>query len=184
MGKILRVDLKEKKLWDESIDEEFARKYIGGVGIATKLLYDEVPKGADPLGPENKLIFMTGPLTGTTSPSASRYSVVARSPLTRLWGHANSGGSFGPMLKRSGYDGIIFECISPEPVYLTIDDGKPHEKGAIWSDSYLISPAVQAAFDSFWANRPAPDGVGIQDHYAAMWAHVAARFADNETVIA
>jgi len=71
MGKILRVDLKEKRLWDESIDEEFARKYIGGVGFATKILYDEVPKGADPLGPENKLIFMTGPLTGTTSPSAA-----------------------------------------------------------------------------------------------------------------
>ena len=124
MGKILRVDLTEKRLWDESIDEEFARKYIGGVGFATKILYDEVPKGADPLGAENKLIFMTGPLTGTTSPSASRYSVVARSPLTGLWGQANSGGSFGPMLKRSGYDGIVFEGISPEPVYLSIDNGK------------------------------------------------------------
>ena len=73
--------------------------------------------------PENKLIFMAGLLTGTASPSASRYSVVARSPLTGIWGHANSGGEFGAALKRSGYDGIIFVGVSPSPVYLRIVDG-------------------------------------------------------------
>jgi aldehyde:ferredoxin oxidoreductase len=87
MGKILRVDLNTKKVWDEPIDKDMARKFLGGAGLATKYLYDETPKGMDPLGKDNPLIFMTGPLTGTTSPSAARYSVVAKSPQTGIWGH-------------------------------------------------------------------------------------------------
>ena len=130
MGKILRVDLPSGKISEEVLREDLARKYVGGVGIATKYLYDEVPKGADPLGPENRLIFMAGPLAGTASASASRYSAVAKSPLTGIWGHANSGGTFGPALKRSGFDGIIFQGISPEPVYLTIADGKAELRDA------------------------------------------------------
>ncbi|MGD8986184.1 MAG: aldehyde ferredoxin oxidoreductase family protein, partial [Desulfobacteraceae bacterium] len=124
MGKILRVNLTEANISEEDIPEDWAEKYMGGAGLATKYLYEELGKGIDPLGSENLLIFMTGPLTGTASASASRYSVVAKSPLTGIWGHANSGGSFGPALKRSGYDGIIFQGISPEPVYLKIEDGK------------------------------------------------------------
>lgn len=130
IGKILRVDLSEGKISEEEIGEDLARRYIGGVGIATKYLYDEVPKGADPLGPENLLIFMTGPLTGTASASASRYSAVTKSPLTGIWGQGNSGGSFGPALKRSGYDGIIFQGISSKPVYLKIEDGKAELRDA------------------------------------------------------
>ena len=84
MGKILRVDLTRGNLTEEKLLEDVARKYLGGEGIATRYLYDEVPKGADPLGPENNLIFFTGPLTGTTSPSSSRYSVVTKSPLTGI----------------------------------------------------------------------------------------------------
>jgi len=124
MGKILRVDLPQGKITVEPTRDDWAQQFLGGAGLATKYLYEEVPQGADPLGPANKLIFMTGPLTGTSSPSASRYSVVARSPLTGIWGHANSGGTFGPALKRSGFDGIIFEGISPKPVFLKIIDGQ------------------------------------------------------------
>ena len=69
------------------------------------------------------------------------------------------------------------------PEWATLDEGKPHLKGAVWSDSYLISSAVHAAFDNFWANAPAPDGIGIQDHYAAAWKHVAERFKNNPTII-
>jgi endoglycosylceramidase len=69
------------------------------------------------------------------------------------------------------------------PGWATITDSLPHATGAIWSDSYLISPAVQRAFDHFWANTPAPDGIGIQDHYAALWRHIAERFAGNPAVI-
>jgi aldehyde:ferredoxin oxidoreductase len=134
MGKLLRVNLSEGEIFTQDIHPGWARKFIGGAGLATKYLYEEVPKGADPLGPENKLIFMTGPLTGTSSGSASRYSVVAKSPLTGIWGQANSGGSFGPALKRSGYDGIIFEGISPHPVYLKIKDGAAElcKAGHLW----------------------------------------------------
>jgi len=124
MGKILRIDLTTGTINEEEIRTDWARKYIGGAGLATKYLYEEVPPDVDPLGANNKLIFMTGPLTGTISASASRYSVVAISPLTGIWGHANSGGSFGPALKKAGFDGIIFEGVSPRPVFLKILDGK------------------------------------------------------------
>ncbi|MFC2031002.1 aldehyde ferredoxin oxidoreductase family protein [Chloroflexota bacterium] len=130
MGRILRVNLTEGKIAEERIREGWAREFVGGAGLATKYLYEEVPQGVDALGPENALIFMTGPLTGTASASASRYSVVARSPLTGIWGHANSGGSFGPALKRSGYDGLIFEGASSEPVFLKIVDGQAELQSA------------------------------------------------------
>jgi len=125
MGKILRIDLTAGTISEESLRMDWAEKFIGGAGLATRYLYDEVPQGVDALGADNKLIFMTGPLTGTASASAARYSVVAKSPLTGIWGHGNSGGSFGPALKRSGYDGIIFEGVSPQPVYLKIIDDQP-----------------------------------------------------------
>ncbi len=124
MGKVLRVNLTKGEVLEEALREDWARQFLGGAGLATKYLYEEVPKGADPYGLENHLIFMTGPLTGTSSASASRYSVVSKSPLTGIWGHANSGGTFGPVLKKSGFDGIIFEGISPQPVYLEIIDGR------------------------------------------------------------
>jgi aldehyde:ferredoxin oxidoreductase len=130
MGKILRVKLSEGKVVEEDLRDDWARRFIGGAGLATKYLYDEMASGVDPLGPDNKLVFMTGPLTGTTSASAGRYSVVAKSPLTGIWGHGNSGGSFGPALKRSGYDGIVVEGVSDEPVYLKVVDGQAELRGA------------------------------------------------------
>jgi aldehyde:ferredoxin oxidoreductase len=134
MGRILRVDLTHGTVAAEPLRDDWARQFLGGAGLATRYLYDEVPRGADPLGPANKLIFMTGPLTGTASASASRYSVVAKSPLTGIWGQANSGGTFGPALKRSGYDGLIFEGISPSPVFLRIIDGEAElcDAGPVW----------------------------------------------------
>ena len=124
MGQILRVDLTKGEMSKESLKEDDCRMFLGGSGLATKYLFDEVPRSADPLGPDNELIFMTGPLTGTESPSAGRYCVVTKSPLTGFWGEGNSGGSWGVYLKNSGFDGIIFEGISSVPVYLVIDDGK------------------------------------------------------------
>ncbi|MFC2046173.1 aldehyde ferredoxin oxidoreductase family protein [Chloroflexota bacterium] len=148
MGKILRVNLSEGKISQEDTRQDWVEEFIGGSGLATKYLYEEVPKGADPLGPENTLIFMTGLLTGTASASASRYSVVAKSPLTGIWGHANSGGSFGPALKRSGFDGIIFEGISRDPVYLKIIDGQAElcAAGHLWGKTVPeTEDSVQAA---------------------------------------
>jgi len=134
MGKILRVNLSTSKITEEFPDTSTLKKFLGGSGLATKYLLDEVKKGIDPLGPENKLIFMTGPLTGTTSPSGGRYTVVAKSPLTGFWGQANSAGYWGVIFKRSGFDGAIFEGISPKPVYLVTDNGKAELKDAkdVW----------------------------------------------------
>jgi len=122
MGKILRVNLEEGTILKEAIPEELAKKYLGGRGLASKYLFDENKPGIDSLGPENKLIFFAGLVTGTASPSASRYSVVTKSPLTNIWAQSSSGGRWGVDLKQSGYDGIIFEGISEKPVYLVIDD--------------------------------------------------------------
>jgi aldehyde:ferredoxin oxidoreductase len=130
MGRILRVDLTSGKISQQPLREEDCRMFLGGSGLATKYLFDEVPRGADPLGPDNELIFMTGPLTGTESPSAGRYCVVTKSPLTGFWGEANSGGSWGVYLKNSGFDGVIFRGISPRPVYLAIEDGKAELRDA------------------------------------------------------
>ena len=122
-GKLLRVDLTAGTIGEEDIPEKLLREYLGARGLATRYLYDEVPTGADPLGPDNALIFFTGLLTGTISPSASRYSVVAKSPLTGIWAQGSSGGRWGVDLKRAGYDGLIFTGKSENPVYLQIDDG-------------------------------------------------------------
>lgn len=137
MGRILRVNLTEGKISEEEIPEETARKFLGGRGIASKYLFDELEPGIDPLGPGNKLIFMSGLLSGTASPSAGRYSVVAKSPLTNIWAQSNSGGRWGVDLKHTGFDGIIFEGTSEKPVYLVIDDGKAElgDASNLWGKS-------------------------------------------------
>jgi len=107
MGKILWADLSRGELKDEVLDEKLCREFIGGYGIGARLIYSRQKPGVDPLGPENILGFMTGPLTGTDAPFGSRYTVVGKSPLTGGWGDANSGGDWGPWLKFAGYDGVF-----------------------------------------------------------------------------
>jgi aldehyde:ferredoxin oxidoreductase len=124
IGQILHVNLTSGAISTENLNPQWARQTLGGAGLATRYLLELTSPGIDPLGAENVLIFMTGALTGTPSASASRYSVVAKSPQTGYWGQSNSGGYFGPALKWSGFDGVIFEGVSPEPVYLLILDGK------------------------------------------------------------
>jgi len=121
-GKLLRVNLTEGTISREDLNMENARKYLGGRGLGTKIFMDEVDPKVDPFSAENKLIFMTGPLTGTFASSAGRYEVIAKAPLTGTIGASNSGGHFGPELKYAGYDGIIFEGESDKPVYLYIND--------------------------------------------------------------
>ena len=130
MNRILRVILTTAKLKTEPVPEAWKKNYIGGNGFAARILYDELERGIDPLGPGNKLIFMTGPLTGTLCPASGRYAVYAKSPLTGVWGEAHSGGHFGPEMKFAGFDGVVFEGKSEKPVYLFIDDGKPELRDA------------------------------------------------------
>ena len=143
-GKILRVNLSNSAITEESIPKEWSSKFLGGRGLAMRYLIEETPKGADPLGPENVLIFMTGLLTGLASPTASKHSVVAKSPLTGIIGHSIAGGAWATKLKRSGFDGIIFQGISSKPVYLVIDDGgvEIRDAGHLWGKNVMETTAA------------------------------------------
>ncbi|MEE8390240.1 MAG: aldehyde ferredoxin oxidoreductase family protein [Anaerolineae bacterium] len=148
IGKILRVDLDTQRLWDEPLNEEYARAFVGGSGLAARYVYDVVDGDTDPLGPDNPLVFMTGPLVGTAMPSAGRCSVCALSPLTRIWGESNTGGFFGPELRFAGYDGIIVTGRADEPVWLSIVEGQAelHDAADLWgSDSYETQKYVREA---------------------------------------
>jgi aldehyde:ferredoxin oxidoreductase len=125
MGKLLNVDLSGAKFTEERLDESLCRDYIGGYGLGARLLYDRIPAGADPMGPQNILGLLTGPLTGTPAIIGSRFVAVGKSPKTAGgWGDANCGGFFGPHLKFAGFDGVLFSGISAKPVYVLIDEGK------------------------------------------------------------
>jgi len=136
-GRILRVNLAESKVSQEEIPESLFDKFLTGAGLATHYLYHEVPKGAEPLGPENELILMTGALTGTTAPSTGRFNWVFKSPLTGVWGQSNSAGFWGVDFKKTGFDGIIFQGVSPKPVYLVIEEDKAELRDAkhLWGKS-------------------------------------------------
>lgn len=129
-GKILRINLSDRTVKNEELDLKTARKFIGGRGLGTKIMMDEVDPGVEPLSPENKLIFITGPLTGTSTPTGGRYMVVTKSPLTGTVACSNSGGYWGAELKFAGYDAIIFEGKASSPVYLNIADDKVEIKDA------------------------------------------------------
>ena len=133
MGKILMVDLTSREIHEEIISDEVYRKYLSGAGLAAHILYNRIPPGADPLGPDNSLGFMSGLLTGTGALFAGRWMVAGKSPLTGGWGDANCGGNFSPAIKRCGYDGIFFSGISENPVYLYINKGEVQIRDA----SYL-----------------------------------------------
>jgi aldehyde:ferredoxin oxidoreductase len=117
------VDLNSCELVPEALPEGFYRTYFGGYGAGARLLFDRIPKGADPLGPANVIGFMPGLLSGTPF-FGSRFQVVGKSPKTGGWGDANGGGDFGPWLKNAGWDGVLVSGISDKPVYVLIDDDK------------------------------------------------------------
>ncbi|MBW1823637.1 MAG: aldehyde ferredoxin oxidoreductase family protein [Deltaproteobacteria bacterium] len=121
-GKLLRVNLTSGKVKEEPLKEEWAEKYLGGAGIASRILYDELKPGIDPLGPKNKTLIMTGPVNGTIIPTASRVGAYCKSPLTGSFFHGTAGGHIGAELKYAGWDGIIIEGRASVPVYLWIDD--------------------------------------------------------------
>ena len=121
--KILRVNLTKGTCTDEPLNMEWAMKYLGQRGLATKYLCEEINPRVNPLSPQNKLIMATGPLTGTCASTAGRYSVITKGALTGAIACSNSGGFFGNEMKNAGYDMIIFEGRAPKPVYLLVRDG-------------------------------------------------------------
>ncbi len=146
MGKLLVVDLTSGQIATVPLNEQYARLFVGGAGLACRYLYDQVDRDTDPLGPQNPLLFMTGPLVGTMAPSCGRHVVCARSPQTGLWAESNSGGRFGPYLRFSGYDGVLFTGKAPYPTYLSIWNGKAELRDArgIWGkDTYETQAAIR-----------------------------------------
>ncbi len=134
MGKLLFVNLSTGEIQIETPAESLYRDYVGGYGIGARILYSRLKPGVDPLGPDNILGFLTGPLTGTPATFAARWTVVGKSPLTGGWGDSNAGGHFAPYFKFAGYDGVFFTGVSAKPVYLFIDNGQAELKdaGFLW----------------------------------------------------
>ena len=136
-GTVLRINLSNGSVAKEPLDRHLARAYIGGRGLATKILYDEIDPTLDPLGPANKLILATGPLTGTNAPTGGRYMVVTKSPLTGAIACSNSGGYVGAEMKYAGYDLVIVEGKASHPVYLWVHNDRVEIRDAaqVWGQS-------------------------------------------------
>lgn len=130
IGKMLFVDLTKGTTETQELTEGLAKNFIGGYGIGARVLYDRMKGGVDPLGPDNILGFVTGPLTGTGAMFSGRYMIVHKSPVTGGWNDANSGGFFGPELKKAGFDAVFFSGAAKKPVYLWVQDGKAEIRDA------------------------------------------------------
>lgn len=134
MGKMLRVDLTTGDITTRPVGSEYTDLFIGGRGVASRLLYEEVPPDVDPFDPENRLIFCPGALHGTGAPAASRTTVATRSPLTYLHGDGHSGATWGGELKRAGYDVLVIKGRAENPVYLYIENDRVElrDAGPYW----------------------------------------------------
>lgn len=149
-GKILKIYLSNSNIEVKKLDEETLKRYIGGSGLAARIVYDTTLFQTPALSPENPLVFMTGPFTGTKVPTSGRHSIAAKSPLTGIWGESDVGGSWGFSLKNAGYDGIIFTGISERPVYVWIHNDKVELRDAsfLWGmDTYKLETILKAETD-------------------------------------
>ncbi len=149
-GKILRVDLSAGTVKSEPLNMDWAHAYLGSRGLGSKYLVSEVDPKVDPLSPDNKIIWATGPLTGTMASTGGRYTVITKSPLTGAIACSNSGGYWGAELKMAGWDMVIFEGKSPTPVYLYINDDVAELRDAahlwgksVWETEPLIKKSLQ-----------------------------------------
>ncbi len=146
--RLLRVNLTDLSSAIEPLNEEWAQSYLGQRGLGTKYLFEEIEPGVDPLAPGNKLIFATGPLTGTMASTGGRYSVITKGALTNAIACSNSGGQFGAELKFAGYDLLIVEGRAREPVYLYIENDKVQllPAGHLWGRTvWETEPAIKHA---------------------------------------
>ncbi|MBP7519175.1 MAG: aldehyde ferredoxin oxidoreductase family protein [Leptothrix sp. (in: Bacteria)] len=143
-GKILRVNLTAGTVTTEALRMDWAKLYLGSRGLATKYLVEEIDPKVDPLSNDNKIIWATGPLTGTMASTGGRYTVVTKGPLTGAIACSNSGGYWGAELKTAGWDMVIFEGASPKPVYLSIEDDKVELRDAahLWGKSVWETEAI------------------------------------------
>ncbi len=147
-GRFLRVDLTEGRCSPFTVENDRLRKFIGGSSLGAKLFLDGYPLDADPLAPESPLMVMTGPMVGSGFPGTSRFAVCAKSPLTGIWGESACGGTFGPELKKAGYDGIVITGRAEKPVVLSIVEGeaKLTDASGLWGrDIYETTDLLKEA---------------------------------------
>ncbi len=147
MNRIVEVNLSDRKIEVVKLEDELNKKFLGGSGLGAKILWDSKAYQSDPLSDSNTLVFMTGPFANTPALLSGRHAVVSRSPLTGIFGEADSGGTWGPMLKRAGYDGIIVRGKTDRPVYLWVsEDGVEIRKaGQLWGkDTFDTEAALRS----------------------------------------
>jgi aldehyde:ferredoxin oxidoreductase len=146
MQPILKINLTSGEIGAFDIPQDWANQFLGGASLAARLLYDRLTPEVDPFAPEAPLMFLNGPLSGTSGPATGRFVICARSPATRLWGESNIGGFWGPELRMAGYDGLWIEGQAQEPVYLSIQDRKVeiHSAQHLWGmETYSTQAAVE-----------------------------------------
>ncbi len=176
-GQILRVNLSDKSCTPEPIDGVKARKFIGGAGYGAEILYSELKAGIDPLGPENKLVFATSPLTCNVVAGGGSITVCFKSPLTGVWGESRCGSNFGPDLRRAGYDIVIIEGKSEAPVYLAIVNGKARLEDAqnlVGKDVYEKTDLIEAA-EAINGKKPTVMSIGQAGEKLVLFASIMAR---------
>lgn len=151
-GRLLHVDLDSGHIRQEQLAPEVVEPFVGGSGLAARLLWDRLTAALDPLGPHNPLLFITGPLTGTAGPANGRFSVCAKSPATNIWGESNCGGFWGSELRFAGFDGILVTGRAAAPVYLWLHDGRAELRDAshLWesADTYATQAAIKQEIDA------------------------------------
>lgn len=166
---LLRIDLTKKEVSFEEIDPKIARDYLGGKGIAAYYLFRELPAKIDPLSPENKLMIITGPLTGTSAPLPNRFTVASKSPLSNTWSDSHCGGWWGSELRYAGIDGMIIEGRAEEPTYIGIHDHDVTFKSAefYWGmgthdvSKYLIEKESRSRVARVLSVGPAGERLGL-----------------------
>ncbi|MBF0526416.1 MAG: aldehyde ferredoxin oxidoreductase family protein [Deltaproteobacteria bacterium] len=175
MGAVLTADLTTGTFDTIELDENSRRDYIGGSGLAAKFFLDRIHPGIKALSPENPMIIMTGPLTGVRLPAVPRFTVSSLSPLTGIWGESNVGGLFGPELKFAGYDGIIITGAAPEPVVLSIHEGRPEIRPAetLWGkDIYQTTDILAQQGKKDWGHLPQTLAIGPAGENLVLFASI------------
>jgi aldehyde:ferredoxin oxidoreductase len=147
MQPVVRVDLTSGSITPYMIPTDWEQDYLGGASLAARMLFNHLVQDLDPLSPQAPILFMNGPMSGTSGPAVGRFVVCGKSPATHLWAESNCGGFWGPELRMAGFDGLWIEGRASEPVYLWIQDGKVEIRPAnqLWGmDTYQTQAAIEA----------------------------------------
>lgn len=162
-GKILHIDVSKRKTHIQRVNEAWLKTYVGGVAMAARLAYDNIPKGADPLGPDNALCFANSAFAGTIVPVGTKYGVAAKSPLTGFLGDCLAGSYFSASMKRAGYDGIVLKGKADKPLWIFVDDDNVYFNDAsdLWGKgTFETEEAIRAKVGERWWRRRSLRGRG------------------------